>query len=317
MDKPLLSLCIPTYNRSQYLKKSIDSIICQQEFLDGKVEIVISDNASEDDTREVVDVYLKKYDNIFYQRNVVNVRDKNFPIVLSEAHGTLRRLCNDTLIFLPGSLAEICSVVEKYSDCRPYICWANGNSKPTEKTFTSDFKEYVHDISFWMTSILCFSIWDTECCEIKDDTDGCELLLWQVRKGLELACSKNSVLVINKKLSDVQAVEKKNISYGLYKVFYENYFKLLEPYFENDSLDQRDKEYLEKDLLFHFFSDWCVQWELQDKKLQYSETEDLKKLVWNQYKSKPYWNKFLVCYYLKLLKCKGIKRIKSLIIKQR
>ena len=83
--------------------------------------------------------------------------------------------------------------------------------------------------------------------------------------------------------------------------------------FENGSLSQDDKEYLEKDLLFHFFSDWCVKWEQQDKKLQYSETENLKELVWNQYRSKPYWNKFLVYYYLKLLKCKGIKRIKSLI----
>lgn len=317
MDKPLLSLCIPTYNRSQYLKKSIDSIICQQEFLRGKVEIVISDNASEDDTREVAEAYLKKYDNIFYNRNEMNVRDKNFPIVLHEAHGILRRLCNDTLIFLPGSLAEMCNVVERYSERRPYICWANGCIKSTENTCTSDFKGYVHDISFWMTSIACFSIWDTECNGIKDDTDGCELLLWQVRKGLELACSKNSVYISNDKLNDVQVVEKKNISYGLYKVFYENYFKLLDPYFENDSLNQGDKEYLEKDLLFHFFSDWCVKWEQQDKKLQYSETENLKELVCNQYKSKPYWNKFLVCYYLKLLKCKGIKRIKSLIIKQR
>ena len=210
MNKPLLSLCIPTYNRSQYLKKSLDSIICQQEFLDGKVEIVISDNASEDDTREVVETYLKRFDNIFYNRNEVNVRDKNFPIVLSEAHGILRRLCNDTLVFLPGSLREMCVVVEKYNDCKPYICWANGCIKSKRNTFTSDFKGYVHDISFLMTSIVCFSIWENECCDIKDDTDGCELLLWQVRKGLELACSKDSVFISNQKLNDVQAVEKKN-----------------------------------------------------------------------------------------------------------
>ena len=312
MDKPLLSLCIPTYNRSQYLKKCIDSIICQQEFLDGKVEIVISDNASEDDTREVVEAYLKRFGNIFYYRNEMNVRDKNFPIVLSEAHGVLRRLCNDTLLFLPGALSEMCAVVEKYRNQRPYICWANGYINFQKNTYVSDFKRYIHDISFWMTSILCFSIWEEECCDIKDDTDGCELLLWQVRKGLELACSKNSVFISNQKLNEIQAVEKKNISYGLYKVFYENYFKLLNPYFENGSLNQDDKEYLEKDLLFRFFSDWCVQWELQESKLQYSETEDLKRLVWNQYKNKPYWNRFLFYYYLKLLKCKGIKQIKSL-----
>ena len=177
MDKPLLSLCIPTYNRSQYLKKCIDSIICQQEFLDGKVEIVISDNASEDDTREVVEAYLKRFGNIFYYRNEMNVRDKNFPIVLSEAHGVLRRLCNDTLLFLPGALSEMCAVVEKYRNQRPYICWANGYINFQKNTYVSDFKRYIHDISFWMTSILCFSIWEEECCDIKDDTDGCELLL--------------------------------------------------------------------------------------------------------------------------------------------
>ena len=64
MDKPLLSICIPTYNRSKYLKNSIESIICQQEFLDGKVEIVISDNASEDDTPSAVKAYTDRYSNV-------------------------------------------------------------------------------------------------------------------------------------------------------------------------------------------------------------------------------------------------------------
>lgn len=313
MEKPLLSLCIPTYNRSQYLKKCIDSIICQEEFLNGKVEIVISDNASEDDTREVVASYLKNFDNIYYNRNEVNVRDKNFPIVLSEAHGILRRLCNDTLIFLPGSLNEMCGIVEKNSASRPYVCWANENIRIREKMLIVDFKSYVHSISYWMTSIACFSIWNHECSEIENDTDGCELFLWQVRKGLELSFSKNSVFISNKKLNDVQVAEKKNISYGLYKVFYENYFKLLHPYFENDRLDQDDKEFLEKDLLFHFFSDWCVQWEIQNNKLQYSETENLKAKVWTQYMNKPYWKRFIVYYYYKLCLCKSLKRIDFLI----
>ena len=39
--KPLLSICIPTYNRCEYLKKSIETIISQKEFSDENVEIVI------------------------------------------------------------------------------------------------------------------------------------------------------------------------------------------------------------------------------------------------------------------------------------
>lgn len=113
MDKPLLSICIPTYNRSKYLKNSIESIICQQEFLDGKVEIVISDNASEDDTYSVVKAYTDRYWNVFYHRNSENIRDRNFPMVLSQAHGVLRRLCNDTLVFSPDALAGMCRVIEE------------------------------------------------------------------------------------------------------------------------------------------------------------------------------------------------------------
>lgn len=52
MPTPYLSLCIPTYNRASYLKNSIETIICQNEFKTGKVEIVISDNASSDDTEK-------------------------------------------------------------------------------------------------------------------------------------------------------------------------------------------------------------------------------------------------------------------------
>lgn len=50
---PLLSICIPTYNRSTYLRESIESIIHQSEFISGDVEIVISDNASTDNTENI------------------------------------------------------------------------------------------------------------------------------------------------------------------------------------------------------------------------------------------------------------------------
>ena len=44
--KPLVSICIPTYNRVEQLKITMESIMAQPEFREGKVEIVISDNAS-------------------------------------------------------------------------------------------------------------------------------------------------------------------------------------------------------------------------------------------------------------------------------
>lgn len=299
-EKPLLSICIPTYNRSKYLKISLDSIVIQNEFLNRTVEIVISDNASTDDTEEVVKPYLEKYENIYYFKNIENVRDKNYPIVLSKAHGRLRRLCNDTLVFHPNSLKIMCSVIDEYENSQPYIFWANGSAKIKQEIENTNFRECVKKTRYWITSIACFSIWDSECNTIGTDFEGCELLLWQVKKGLEITSGKDNVLIVNIKLTDIQVVEKKNISYGLFHVFYENYFSILEPYFESGRLSEEDKKYLEKDLLFSFFTDWIARWELQSSNLDYSKTENLKKAVWDAYRNKPYWASFLCKYYLKL-----------------
>jgi len=60
----LLSVCIPTYNRSMILKRTIQNII---KLNSDDFEIVISDNGSEDDTKEVVtsiiDSRIKYYSN--------------------------------------------------------------------------------------------------------------------------------------------------------------------------------------------------------------------------------------------------------------
>lgn len=302
ITKPLLGICIPTYNRVEYLKKSIESIVCQDEFRNGNVEIVIADNASTDGTDAMIAEYVKRYDNILYYRNEKNIGNDNFPYVLSKGTSILRRLCNDTLCFKKGSLRYICDIIMEHLATQPFICWLE--SKGEEDTQELDFRTGVRNVSYWMTSIACFSIWDTECAGIENDTAGAELLLWQVRKTLELSAQKNRVLIVRKNLTYTQSVSKKNISYGLYHVFYENYFTLLNPYFENEKLTSADKEFLEQDLLLNFFPDWCVKWKLQNTTLQYSKTEDLNASIYDQFHDKPYWMKYKIKYNLIYTKLK-------------
>ena len=51
--KLLLSICIPTYNRGKYLKSNLCSIY-NQSFNDLLVEIIVSNNNSTDNTKEVI-----------------------------------------------------------------------------------------------------------------------------------------------------------------------------------------------------------------------------------------------------------------------
>lgn len=90
MNKPLLSICIPTYNRAHYLKGCLDNIVSQfsDEDVYRSIEIVISDNASPDNTKELVEEYQKKFGNIRYFRNEKNLEFiRNVDNVISKAKG--------------------------------------------------------------------------------------------------------------------------------------------------------------------------------------------------------------------------------------
>src|SRR3989304_4568740 len=89
-DKPLLSICIPTYNRAHYLKECLGSIVAQfgDPEICSSVEVVVTDNASPDKTREVVEEYQKKFKNIRYSRNNENLGvDRNVINVVEMASG--------------------------------------------------------------------------------------------------------------------------------------------------------------------------------------------------------------------------------------
>jgi glycosyltransferase involved in cell wall biosynthesis len=66
---PLLSVGMPVYNGERYLRDALDSLLAQS-FSD--FEVIISDNASTDKTREICEAYQAKHSRIRYYPNQVN-----------------------------------------------------------------------------------------------------------------------------------------------------------------------------------------------------------------------------------------------------
>lgn len=109
-----ISICIPTYNRSQYLKKTLDSIVSQVVNFD--IEIIISDNASIDDTKDLVAEYSKRYPFINYFCNDYNLGlDANTLLVLKYAEGEYVWLCSDDDIIIDGSVNKILQTIEEHN----------------------------------------------------------------------------------------------------------------------------------------------------------------------------------------------------------
>jgi glycosyltransferase involved in cell wall biosynthesis len=80
--RQLPSIGLPVYNGEKYIRQALDSLLAQ-DFKD--FELIISDNASTDNTAEICKEYAKKDDRIRYYRNEVNIGGDNFKKVLDLA----------------------------------------------------------------------------------------------------------------------------------------------------------------------------------------------------------------------------------------
>ena len=71
----MLEILIPTYNRAIYLSRNLQSLESEimKHGLQDKVKITISDNASQDDTEEIVASFKKRPIHVHYHRNESNI----------------------------------------------------------------------------------------------------------------------------------------------------------------------------------------------------------------------------------------------------
>lgn len=105
-----LSVCIPTYNRCEILKDSIEGIL--PSLINNNIEVCISNNASTDGTDLYLRDLVKRYPQIKYQKQLSNVGiDKNMIDVVKMATGNFILPMGDDdkiiLLNLENELARI------------------------------------------------------------------------------------------------------------------------------------------------------------------------------------------------------------------
>lgn len=129
---PQLSICIPTYNRAAYLRQSLESILLSTKDYEKDIEIIISDNASPDETCKVVAEHQRKHSFINYHRNDTTVpAEKNFYLVASLAKGDYIWLFGDDDLMEPHAIAAILKRINENHNlviCN-YPLWSNDFSK--------------------------------------------------------------------------------------------------------------------------------------------------------------------------------------------
>lgn len=117
---PFLSIGIPTYNGSRFLKDSIPTVISEITaggFQD-EVEVVFLDNGSTEDIRPLIESQLiGKSIQYQYFKNDLNIGyDRNINKLFQVATGEYVKLLADDDGFLPGGLKEHIDLLKKHND---------------------------------------------------------------------------------------------------------------------------------------------------------------------------------------------------------
>ena len=101
-----LSICIPTYNRGAFIGETLESIVSQA--TNDEVEIVVSDNASVDNTEEIVRKFQQRYSRVIYYKWNKNMgADRNFLKVIELANGEYCWLMGSDDIIEQGGIKTV------------------------------------------------------------------------------------------------------------------------------------------------------------------------------------------------------------------
>lgn len=299
---PLVSICIPTFNRCDILKQSIESLISQKEFIDGSVEICVSNKESTDATEEICWTYAKRFPNFHYLGPDDDKRN-NFVRVLTAGNGKLLKLSNDTIIYKHDALSFFCEVVKRFEKIKPPIHFVNkSDGRNWKNRKTVGFSEFVERTSFHITWWGALALWNEDIGAVEGIVEPRWGNLWpynsaiyQVFMQYHLVDKKGCGLVLEHEfLENVIQPNYKKFTYDIFDVFYTNWGRILRPYIQSGKISESLSEKLQKELLYDFFKGWMLDQAIGGSNYEY--ICDIKAHVNEAYKNKPYFSVFMKDY---------------------
>lgn len=291
--RKILSICIPTYNRAELLDETLKLLFSNPEFDESKIEVIVSDNCSTDNTPQVI----LKYPLLRYYRNSENIRDRNFSKVLGYATGHYVRLFNDTLSFKPGALQKMLNIIEQHigEDCN--LCFyrvAFVNHSCT--VLTNSKTDFMKKVSIYITSIANFGSWKFDFDKINDKDRCSELQFVQVDWSFRIVENNKKTITYLDEYYDIALPSKKG-GYNLFDVFVNNYLYLIKK--EKFSLKVYEIEKFR--LCRYFIYSWMVNLIVAKIDNFDFQTNGIYKIIYKKYWYEPYFYPMIFVVLLRKL----------------
>lgn len=240
--QPVLSICIPTYQRIEITRNTIKSIYADLDGVDmDDFEVIVSDNDPAESSRVFKLEF--NYDNFHYFPTKCEGFLNSY-YVLGYGKGEFLKLHNNCDRLLPGILKYIIGVVKENIKEKPILFFSNGNRnfKGMLKFNTAD--TFLCSLSYFSSWSGGFGIWKEDYEKIQ--VNNIDKMFPQT--SMLFAClHKKSYILDNSKFMEGQLVVKKN-GYNPYKVFAVDYLDLVHDIFKQSLISAKTFKKIKKDL---------------------------------------------------------------------
>ena len=297
-EKPLLSICIPIYNRLSYLERMLERFYEEKELFDSKIELFISDNCSEDDLQSCCNRFSEMGLRLNYHRNDTNLgMDGNFINCFKYANGKYVLLLGSDDIPQKESLKTICELLSQNYDYGLLHLSGESSNKSGSLVECDNSNSLFEELNIWLTFI-SENIVKTEYVKDIDFDKYRGSLISQVPLYLHalLSSSKNAVYYAN--VFDEDNDSKNNGGYNLFQVFVENFLTICKEYVDKGFLSnksfERGKKLAFENWLVGFIDIFLIKKQFKtNKQMDFSNSWSI---ILRHYGKYPYM-------YITLLKC--------------
>lgn len=239
MNNILLSICIPTYNRAEILKVSLLKLLEETNKIDdkSKIEILVSDNCSTDNTQTIVNNFIEKGLHITYSKNPVNVGSNgNFLKCFGRASGKYIWLLGDDDPLADKSIKRILDIIEEGDYGLIHI--NNIVTNEHNNIIYDDNELFLEYVSFWIT-FMSANIFRSEVVKsIEAPEQYLNTWLVQVPFFISSALSKEKNIVVNDKILNDSLAGETNGGYNIFEVFVKNYLGIFHDFLDNKQISK-------------------------------------------------------------------------------
>lgn len=266
IDKPIVSICIPTYGRVEILKNTLDSIFTQW-VENEKFEVCISDNSPTDETEQMLKMYYSDKTNLVYNKSTCE-GFLNSIEALKLGKGKFLKLHNNYTKFREGCLLKFIDFVSEYDDEKTTLFFTFGSINQD-----SDYVSY-DSFDIFMYSISYFSTWSTSFGIMSKDFQNICSKDFKFDKmfphtSLLFAMDSNKKFMVNNiNYFNNQDVGQKG-GYNLPQIFGTRYIGMCKDLLLENKISEKTYDSIKQGILT-FIADWYLNVKFFAKKYTFS-----------------------------------------------